>query len=205
MVTHRTVQVRHNGMMEVDNALVRAVQRGAPGAMDALVRSTYADVHRLCLRLLGDPADAADATQEVFVRVTRSVMGFRGEAAFGTWLHRVTVNVCATALRERGDRRARGQVAGWRAFAVPADQDDGGAGESVAADDPAERVVELDEASRVARGVRELTEKDRAIVILRDIEGLSTREAAKILGISEGAAKVRLHRAHARLRQAIDR
>lgn len=196
--------MHHNGVMEVDDALIRAVQRGTPGAMDALVRSTYADVHRLCLRLLGDPADAADATQEVFVRVTRSVMGFRGEAAFGTWLHRVTVNVCTTALRKRGDRRARGQMAGWRAFALPDHHDDGGADATVAGDDPARRVVELDEASQVARAIQELSDDDRAIVVLRDIEGLSTKEAAKIIGISEAAAKVRLHRAHARLRQAID-
>ncbi len=197
--------VHDNEVMEVDDALVRAVQRGAPGAMDALVRSTYADVHRLCLRLLGDSADAADATQEVFVRVTRSVMGFRGEAAFGTWLHRVTVNVCATALRKRGDRRARGQTAGWRAFALPDHQDDKAAETTAAADDPAGRALELDEARHVARAIQELSENDRAIVILRDIEGLSTKEAAKIIGISEAAAKVRLHRAHARLRQAIDR
>ena len=89
----------------VDPALVRACQRGEPGAMDALIRATYADVYALCRRLLGDPSDAADATQEVYVRVVRSVLGFRGESAFGTWLHRVTVNVCATALRRRGDVR----------------------------------------------------------------------------------------------------
>jgi RNA polymerase sigma-70 factor (ECF subfamily) len=188
--------------MEVDSELVRAVQRGTPGAMDALVRATYADVHRLCLRLLGDRADAADATQEVFIRVTRSVMGFRGEAAFSTWLHRVTVNVCATALRRRGDRRARGQVAGWRAFAAPGEAED--AWEAGAAgDDPAGKVVELDEADRVAQAIRALPASDRDIVVLRDIDGLSTREAAKILGITEGAAKVRLHRAHAKLRAAI--
>lgn len=190
--------------MEVDGELVRAVQRGTPGAMDALVRATYADVHRLCLRLLGDPADAADATQEVFVRVTRSVLGFRGEAAFGTWLHRVTVNVCATALRKRGDHRARGQVAGWRPFAVP-DHGEGVHEGAVAEDDPSQRVIELDEVSQVARAIRGLSEDDRAIVTLRDIEGLSTKETAKVLGISDGAAKVRLHRAHARLREAIDR
>lgn len=192
------------GVVHVDHALVRAVQRGVPGAMDALVRATYADVHRLCLRLLGDPADAADATQEVFVRVTRSVVGFRGEAAFATWLHRVTVNVCATALRRRGTQRARGLVAGGRPFGLPHDHDDGGGGATVADEDPAGRVVELDEADQVAQAIQRLSEGDRAIVILRDIEGLSTREAARILGISEGAAKVRLHRAHARLREAID-
>lgn len=189
--------------MEVDNALVRAVQRGEPGAMDTLVRATYADVHRLCVRLLSDPSDAADATQEVYVRVTRSVMGFRGEAAFSTWLHRVTVNVCATMLRKRGRRRDRGQAAGWRAFALPDAPDDERVAGSVADDDPAGRVVELDETTQIARAIRDLSEADQAIVILRDIEGLSTKEAAAILGISEGAAKVRLHRAHARLRRAV--
>lgn len=197
--------MHHNVGVDVDGELVRAVQRGEPGAMDALVRATYADVYRKCLRLLGDPADAADATQDVFVRVTRSVMGFRGESAFATWLHRVTVNVCATALRKRGDHRARGQAAGRRAFALPDDPDDAVVDGTVADDDPADRVVELDEVSQVAEALRRLPERDRAIVILRDIEGLSTREAAKILGISEGAAKVRLHRAHARLREAIGR
>src|SRR5687768_13338649 len=87
--------------------------------MDALIRATYADVYALSRRLLGDPSDAADATQEVYLRVMRSVLGFRAESSFGTWLHRVTVNVCATALRKRGDVRARGQVAGFKPFAAP--------------------------------------------------------------------------------------
>lgn len=188
--------------MDVDGELVRAVQRGDEGAMDALVRATYAEVHRMCLRLLGDPADAADATQEVFIRVTRSVLGFRGEAAFGTWLHRVTVNVCATMARKRGDRRARGEAAGWTPFGGPEDLTGAVA---IAGDDPAGRAVELDEANAVAGAIRGLSDEERAIVTLRDLEGLSTREAARMLGISEGAAKVRLHRAHARLREAIER
>lgn len=184
--------------MDVSPELVRAVQRGQPGAMEDLIRATHVDVHRLALRILRDPTDAADATQEVFLRVMRSVVGFRGDAAFGTWLHRITVNVCATMLRRRGDQRARGQAAG----SVPFGTDD----LFDVADDVADtegRIVELDEAGRVAEAIRSLSEDDRAIVVLRDIQGLSTREAAEVLGIGEGAAKVRLHRAHARLRKAI--
>jgi RNA polymerase sigma-70 factor (ECF subfamily) len=184
-----------NDVMDVDLDLVRAVQRGEPGAMDALIRATYAAVYALCLRLLGDPSDAADATQEVYVRVVRSVFGFRAEAAFGTWLHRVTVNVCATALRRRGDARARGQVAGATAFAAP------GTADVLASDDNTEdRAAELDQARRVADAIAELPDGAREIVILRDVQGLSTKEAAAVLGISESAAKVRLHRAHAKLR-----
>lgn len=184
--------------VDVDAQLVRAVQRGEPGAMDALIRGTYTGVYDLCRRLLGDPADAADATQEVYLRVLRSVLGFRGEAAFGTWLHRVTVNVCSTALRRRGDVRARGQAAGWSAFAVP------GAPDVLASpDDIAGRVAELDQAHRVADAIARLPADAREVVVLRDVQGLSTKEAAAMLGIGESAVKVRLHRAHAKLRDLV--
>jgi RNA polymerase sigma-70 factor (ECF subfamily) len=184
--------------LDVDPDLVRAVQRGEPDAMDALIRATYTGVYTLCRRLLGDPADAADATQEVYVRVVRSVLGFRAQAAFGTWLHKVTVNVCATALRRRGDVRARGQVAGPTAFAAP------GSPDLLASDDDTEgRVAERDQARRVADAIAELPADARAAVLLRDVHGLSTKEAAAVVGISEGAMKVRLHRAHAKLRELV--
>jgi RNA polymerase sigma-70 factor (ECF subfamily) len=181
--------------VQVDPALVRAVQRGETGAMDDLIRGTYADVYALCRRLLGDPADAADATQEVYIRVVRSVLGFRGEAAFGTWLHRVAVNVCMSALRRRGDVRARGQSAGT----VDAVFDD-----IVSTDaSPEDRVANADLARRTAKALAELTDDAREVVVLRDVQGLSTKETAELLGVSEGAVKVRLHRAHAKLRELV--
>jgi RNA polymerase sigma-70 factor, ECF subfamily len=186
--------------VDVDPDLVRAVQRGEPGAMDALIRATYASVYALCRRLLRDDSDAADATQEVYVRVVRSVLGFRAEAAFGTWLHRITVNVCASALRRRGDVRARGQVAGAIAFAAPGSWD-----RLPSHDDTEGSVADRDQARQVAAAIEQLPPDARAVVVLRDVEGLSTKEAAKVLGISEGAVKVRLHRAHARLREAVER
>jgi RNA polymerase sigma-70 factor (ECF subfamily) len=180
----------------VDPALVRACQRGEPGAVDALIRGTYADVYALCRRLLGDPADAADATQEVYLRVVRSVLAFRGEAAFTTWLHRVTVNVCLTALTRRGDVRGRGQAAGVEAFAA----------DDLVLDEPGpeERAERADLARRTAQALAGLPEDARQVVVLRDVQGLSTKETAELLGISEGAVKVRLHRAHARLRDLVE-
>lgn len=163
--------------------------------MDTLIRSSYGDVYALCRRLLGDPADAADATQEVYLRVVRSVFGFRGEAGFGTWLHRVTVNVCMTALRKRGDVRARGQAAGVLSF-EPDELLTDEAG-------PAERAEHADLAARTAEALATLAEDAREIVILRDVEGLSTKQAAELLGLSESAVKVRLHRAHLRLRELV--
>jgi len=187
-----------NAAVDVDPELVRAVQRGEPGAMDALIRATYAGVYALCKRLLIDPSDAADATQEVYLRVVRSVIGFRAESSFGTWLHRITVNVCATSLRKRGDVRARGQVAGATAFAAPDSPDT-----LASPDDTQTRVEDRDQASRVAVALAALSEDARQVVVLRDVPGLSTKEAAAVLGISENTVKVRLHRAHARLRELV--
>jgi len=182
--------------MYVDPALVRACQRGEAGALDALIRATYTDVYALCRRMLADRDEAADATQEVFVRVMRSVVGFRGDAAFGTWLHRVTVNVCLTALRKRSKARAAGMVAGGTPFALP------GEDWQVASDSatPADLAETADLLARSEAALAELPEDARAVVVLRDIEGLSTKEVAELLGVTEGVVKVRLHRAHARLR-----
>jgi RNA polymerase sigma-70 factor, ECF subfamily len=146
--------------------------------------------------MLADPDEAADATQEVFVRVMRSVVGFRGEAAFGTWLHKVTVNVCLTALRKRSKARAAGMVAGGTAFALPGEEWQ----VASASVSPLEAAETADMLARSEAALAELPEDARAVVVLRDIEGLSTKEVAELLGVSENVVKVRLHRAHARLR-----
>src|SRR5207248_9068377 len=140
--------------MDVDPALVKACQRGEPDALDALIRATYTDVYALCRRMLADPDEAADATQEVFVRVMRSVLGFRGESSFGTWLHRVTVNVCLTALRKRSRARAAGMVAGGTPFGMPGDEL---AIESTS-DAPEDRAVTADLAARSEVALGELPE-----------------------------------------------
>jgi RNA polymerase sigma-70 factor, ECF subfamily len=185
--------------MNVDPALVKACQRGEPGALDTLIRATYTDVYALCRRMLADPDEAADATQEVYLRVMRSVLGFRGESSFGTWLHRVTVNVCLTALRKRSRARAVGMVAGGTPFALPGDEVFL-AGSNDAPDDLA---LAADLAARSEAALASLPEDARAVVVLRDIEGLSTKEVADLLGVSESVVKVRLHRAHARLRALV--
>ncbi|WP_052666881.1 RNA polymerase sigma factor [Nitriliruptor alkaliphilus] len=198
--------MRFDGDVDVDPELVRAVQRGDAGALDELVRATYAGVYRRCLQLLGDPADAADATQEVYVRVVRSVLGFRAEAAFGTWLHRVTVNVCLTALRRRGDVRVRGQTAGVLPFAAPGADRRRDGDEAVLQDadaSPEDRLLAREGSARLRAAVAALPAGARAVVVLRDVRGLSTRETAEALGVSQAAVKVRLHRAHAELRRRV--
>jgi RNA polymerase sigma-70 factor (ECF subfamily) len=183
-------------MMDVDPEVVRACQRGEAGAIDALIRATYADVYALALRLVRNRDDAADVTQEVYVRVLRSVAGFRGEATFGTWLHRVTVNAALTALRKRS-RLAR---PGIEAFAMPGEERaslvDPDAG-------PEERAERAELLARAQAAVAALPESSRAIVVLRDVEGMSTAEVAAATGLTETAVKVRLFRARERLRASL--
>jgi RNA polymerase sigma-70 factor (ECF subfamily) len=149
--------------------------------------------------MLSDRDEAADATQEVFVRVMRSVLGFRGDSAFGTWLHRITVNVCLTALRKRARAREAGLVAGHTPFALPDDES------AVVSSAPApdDRAETADLIARSEAALATLPEEARTVVVLRDIEGLSTKEVADLLGVSESVVKVRLHRAHAKLRAKV--
>jgi RNA polymerase sigma-70 factor, ECF subfamily len=183
-------------MMDVDPEVVRACQRGEAGALDALVRATYADVYALAYRLVRDRDEAADVTQEVFVRVMRSVVGFRGESAFGTWLHRVTVNTALTSLRKRS-RRA---LPGREAFGMPGHEAVGLVDTDAGPEERAERAELL---ARAEAAVAALPESSRTIVVLRDIEGLSTAEVAAQTGLSETAVKVRLFRARERLRASL--
>jgi RNA polymerase sigma-70 factor (ECF subfamily) len=187
--------------MDVEPALIRACQRGESGALDELIRATYADVYALSRRMLANPDDAADATQEVYIRVMRSVLGFRGESAFGTWLHRVTVNVCLTQLGRKAKAREAGAIASSTPFGVPGDP----RLERLATDEagPEEYAERGDLAARCEAAVATLPEDARTVVVLRDIEGLSTKEVAQLLDVSENVVKVRLSRAHARLRALV--
>jgi RNA polymerase sigma-70 factor (ECF subfamily) len=183
--------------MDVDIDIVRACQAGVPGAMDALIRATYADVYALSYRLVRDRDEAADVTQEVFVRVLRSVKGFRGDAAFGTWLHRVTVNTSLTAMRKRSKRPLLGSGDG---LGTPGSEYGDVPDSAPGPEDRAERAELL---ARAEAAVAALPESARAIVVLRDVEGLSTAEVAAATGLTETAVKVRLFRARERLRAAL--
>src|ERR1700689_3089940 len=112
-------------------------------------------------RMLADPDEAADATQEVVVRVMRSVLGFRGDSAFGTWLHRVTVNVCLTALRKRSRARDAGLLAGHSPFGLPADETS--LASSGAQPDELAEVADL--AARSEAALATLPEDARAVVV----------------------------------------
>ena len=173
-----------------DAVLVARARRGDGPAMDALVLRHHETVFRVALGVLGDQDAAADVAQEAFVKAFRSLDGFRGDAAFRTWLLSITVNQAKGVLRSRGRRR---EVALEEAPPVA----DG-------AMDAAERVALEDEARRARALLERLPGKQRLAVRLRAEEGLSFREVGEIIGSSEGAARVNYHHGIRRLREMLE-
>jgi len=172
--------------------LVSAARAGDPEALDAVVRATYADTYTLAYRLTGNDDDARDVVQDAYLRAHRGLPKFRGDAQFTTWLYRITANCASTAVRKR--RRVSTEFLAEDAPIVDRRPDR----------DPEGRATTAEDRDTVAAALAGLPGRLRQVVVLRDIYDLSHREIAQHLGISEAAAKVRLHRARRRLKDVLE-
>ncbi len=143
------------------------------------------------MRLLSDPEDARDVTQEAYLRAYRGLKNFRGDADFRTWMYRITANCSATHLRRRF--RHRHDALDEELFVV-----DNDASHSPDAHSETQALR-----SELVQALSTLPPKLRAVIVLRDIYDLSHAEIAEELNISESAAKVRLHRGRRRLRDEL--
>jgi RNA polymerase sigma-70 factor, ECF subfamily len=171
--------------------LVEAARQGDKEAFDELVRVTHADTYTLAYRLTGDEDDARDVVQEAYLRAYRGLGRFRGDAQFTTWMYRITANCAATHLGRRARHR---HDALDEAAAVPDGHPE---------HDPQLRADADDLRSRLRVALDGLPPRLRAVVVLRDIYELPHEAIAAELGISESAAKVRLHRARNKLREQL--
>ncbi|NIA26129.1 MAG: sigma-70 family RNA polymerase sigma factor [Gammaproteobacteria bacterium] len=170
------------------DALVDRARAGDVGAFERLVELHQHAVFSLALRLVGNREMAADVAQEAMIRAWRALPRFRGDAAFSTWIHRITVNTAWT-LRTRSKRRSAGSLDEAGDVADPDWLTPERAGESA--------VLRMALQHALAR----LPEVHRTLVVLKDVEGWTHGEIAEMLGITVTAAKVRLHRAHIKLRE----
>jgi len=172
--------------------LIAKAKLGDRAAFDELVKATYQRVHGLALRLTGNEHDADDVVQDTYVRAFRSLRKFRGDARFSTWLHRITANSASTYM---GRRQRDSRHDDIDAVIDLADRRE--------ANDPEFALQNGAVGQRLRRALDNLPERLRNVVVLRDVHGMSHREIANELEISEAAAKVRLHRARARLRDGL--
>ncbi|MFI5042432.1 MAG: RNA polymerase sigma factor [Acidimicrobiales bacterium] len=176
--------------MAVDlTELVAAARGGDREAFDAVVRATYADTYALALRLTANEEDASDVVQEAYLRAYRGLKRFRGDASFTTWLYRITANCASTQLGKRN--RHRHEDLDEASVDVRDERPD---------IDPEARAEAEALRGRVSAALDALPPRLRAVVVLRDVYDLSHEAIAAELGITEAAAKVRLHRARLRLR-----
>ncbi|MEO7804294.1 MAG: RNA polymerase sigma factor, partial [Actinomycetota bacterium] len=143
--------------------------------------------------LVGNPDDAADVTQETYIKLLRTIKQFRGDSKFSTWLYRVTSNLAISSLRKRSRRAPEISIdeADWLQF--PAGR--------ASQPEPVAENNRLRE--RLDRALMQLPAGYRTVVVLKDIYGFSLEEIGKQAGITEGAAKVRLFRARQRLREML--
>lgn len=178
---------------EEEDILIAQVQDGDNSSFEKLVIENQTKVYNLALRMVGNAEDAYDMSQEAFIKAYNSLAFFRGESRFSVWLYRLTTNVCLDFLRSQG-RKQHGSLT------YMSDEDDDK--ELEIPDDrfSPETLVEKKELREaVNRGLLSLPKEYRAILLLREIDGLSYEEIAEALSLEEGTVKSRIFRARKRL------
>jgi RNA polymerase sigma-70 factor, ECF subfamily len=184
-----------------EDVLVRSGLGGDREALDTLFARYTRPLYQTALRLLGNPEDAEDALQDGMLSAVRNLERFEGRSKFSTWLTRIVINAALMRLRSARARPA-----------VSLDQDDPGQRDLTLAGrlpdpapDPEETCAREEQSEILRQSLKALPPRLRSAVWLRDVEGLSTAEAARALGLSEGTLKSQLHRARGKLGELIRR
>lgn len=177
-------------MKRDDQQLIEASREGDTGALEELLSRHEKQVYRFSLRMCGSEEDAKEVLQETLLAAFRGLHAFRGEAELSTWLYQVARTHCLRARRKRVGEPTELQ---------PLDSPDAARVEAAAhTPDEASHARQMGEVLQAA--ILALPEEQRETLILRDVEGLSAEEAARVVGIEVGALKSRLHRARLQLR-----
>lgn len=190
MTEHLSARPGGNSMRNEEMALVERCRRGDLGAFEELYRAHAGRLFSVACRMLGNPADAEDLLQEIFLSAYRKLESFRGDSALGTWLYRLATNHCLDYLRSRAARA--GQLT---------DTLD----EEVGRFEPGRRGLAEQTITKMdlERALAQLPDGCRAAFVLHDIEGLEHREVGEVLGIAEGTSKSQVHKARLRLRSVL--
>ncbi len=184
-------------MSTEEQRLIEAAQRDDVESFNQLVRLYKSRVYNLCYRMLGDPDAAADVAQDTFISAYRNLGRFRG-GMFRSWLLRIATNACYDALRARKRRPSTS----LQALGVA---DDEGLGFDLAdqGERPDDVALRRELAAAIQRGLADLPEDQRVVIILSDIQGMAYEEIAAVTGANLGTVKSRLSRGRARLRDIL--
>ena len=178
---------------EQEAAIVRKVLGGDANAFETLVLEYEKNVYNIALRMTGNSEDAADMTQEAFIKAYNALQSFRGDSKFSVWLYRIVSNVCLDFLRSKNRRPT---------VSLSVEDDDGEDTQLDVADESQSPELLLDRKltrDSVRRGLDSLPPDYRQILLLREIQGLSYDEIAQALSLEVGTVKSRIFRARKRL------
>lgn len=178
------VSLSELGMTDEADWISRAQQADAK-AFESLYRLHVDRVYGLCLRMTGNVAEAEDCTQEAFIQAWNKMDKFRGDSAFGTWMHRIAVNAVLGMMRKSKRERDRIQLASEEVLSPASINDDG-------------------ELRDLSDAVNRLPEGARHVLVLYGVYGYSHEEASDMLGIAAGTSKAQLHRARRLLAQQLE-
>jgi RNA polymerase sigma-70 factor (ECF subfamily) len=190
------------GITTEDATLVADLKAGSEEAFAVLIAQYHQPLYSLIARSLNDPADAADITQEVFIKVFRSIRSFNSESSLRTWLYRIALHEASNQRRWWSRHKKREITID---SSIEADHDDDGsfclsATLADRGDSPFDYAVQAEARERVETALRQLPEAFRSVVILREIEGFAYEEIAEILNVNLGTVKSRLTRGRSALR-----
>ncbi|HMD09299.1 MAG TPA: sigma-70 family RNA polymerase sigma factor [Candidatus Acidoferrum sp.] len=174
---------------------IRLAQAGDAAAFEHLYQLHSRRVYALCLRMVGNPSDAEDLMQEAFLQLFRKIGTFRGESAFSTWLHRMTVNVVLMRLRKKSLPAASLEET------TEPDEETGGPRKDIGAPDL--RLSGAVDRVNLERSIEKLPPGYRTVFVLHDVQGFEHNEIAGIMGCSVGNSKSQLHKARTRLRELL--
>jgi len=174
---------------------IRRAQAGESTAFEFLYQLHSRRVYALCLRMVGNPADAEDLMQEAFLQLFRKIGTFRGESAFSTWLHRMTVNVVLMRLRKKSLPTDSLEET------LEPDAENSGPKRDVGAPDL--RLSGAVDRVNLERSIEKLPPGYRTVFVLHDVQGYEHNEIAGIMGCSVGNSKSQLHKARTRLRELL--
>ena len=180
-------------MTEVsEKKIIEKVLGGDANAFEELVLRYEKTVYNLALRMVGDRDDAFDMTQEAFIKAYGSLSSFRGDSKFSVWIYRITTNVCLDFLRSKSRKQ---QVS----LTVSDDDEDAQLDIPDPKADPEQQLMQKMSMQSVEEGLKTLPDKQRQILVMRELGGMSYAEIGKALSLEEGTVKSRIFRARKRL------
>lgn len=184
-----------------DRLLIEQARRGDQRAFRALVERYQRKVYGLALGLLKDPDEARDMAQEAFLKAHQHLGSFQGTSSFYTWIYRITVNLCIDQLRRAG---RGGQVA----FDETVSHDEAGSPADELSPrrlgfDPGRALQDKELRQRIQAALDTLSEQHRAVLLLREVDGMSYKELAEVLEIAEGTVMSRLFHARKRMQELL--